>query len=299
MGAKVFISCGQVEDEKKYAENAKQALIDIGFNSDDIYIATAKRSLRAIVDNIYRELKSAEYFLFIDFDRGANGSFSVFSHQELAVASFLEIPVLAFQKKGSAERSGILKYVMANPIPFVDYEDLKKQIKLAAVAEKWNPHYQRNLSVTYDDADTTLATDVRSGLSMRFHHAKVENMHDKIIARETTVYLESYTNLSSSGSKTTIDKISELKWAGTALASIPIMPGYPRLFDCVITIDAMPGYAHIPCQTDASDYRIQLPTGSFELQYVVICDVFPPTRLKLRIDVPPATKGTAATVVQI
>lgn len=299
MAAKVFISCGQATpDETKYAECAKQALAEVGFDPHDIYVATTKHSLRAIVDNIYRQLKSVEYFLFIDFDRDAGHPFSVFSHQELAIASFLEIPVLAFQKADCSLRSGILKYVMANPIKFSDYDDLKEKIKLAVAAEKWNPAFQRNLNVTYDDADTTIATEVRSGLPMRFHHAKVTNLHDNIIARETTVYLESYSDLNAGASIAT-PKVAELKWAGTTLASVPIMPGYPRLFDCVITIDAIPGYAHIPFQTDASDYRIQLPTGSFELQYVVICDVFPPARLKLRLDVPPAIRGATASVMQI
>lgn len=300
MGATVFISCGQESfAEKEFAQVAKAALIDCGFQADDIYIATTNHSLRSVVENIYGVLKTAEYFLFIDLERPGDVSFSVFSHQELAVASFLELPVLVFQHSGARTREGIFRYVMANAVTFSDKRDLADKIKSAVKSEKWDPRYKRCLKVTYDDKDTTTAIDSTTKLPMHFHHAKVTNLHNKIIARDTTVYLESYTDLAAGGSTTVIEKLTEIKWAGTTLPNIPIMPGYPRMFDCVITVDAVPGYAFIPVQTDASDYKIQIPTGRYKLQYVVICDVFPPARLFLEIEIGPPVKGTGTVITQI
>lgn len=95
--ARVFISCGQKKDsdEAAIATAVANEVRDLGFEP---YVATARQSLRALRENIFQELTNTEYFLFIDFRRERLGDLdppeyrgSLFSHQELAIASFQEI----------------------------------------------------------------------------------------------------------------------------------------------------------------------------------------------------------------
>jgi hypothetical protein len=100
--ARVFISCGQNKGsgEQELADEIGGRLKGLGF---DPYVAVGEQSLRGLKENIFGQLNRSEYFLFVDFKREPLGKTgfhrgSLFSHQELAVASFLEIDVLAFQE---------------------------------------------------------------------------------------------------------------------------------------------------------------------------------------------------------
>ena len=93
--ARVFISCGQSKDtdEPKIAEKISKRLTALGF---DPYVAVAQQSLRGLKENIFEQLSRSEYFLFVDFKRErlegtSDHRGSLFSNQELALASFLEI----------------------------------------------------------------------------------------------------------------------------------------------------------------------------------------------------------------
>jgi hypothetical protein len=107
MKAKVFLSCGQSKgsDEPVVTERIAQKICALGF---ECYVAVAEQSLRGLRENIFAQLESSDYLVFIDFKREelkVNGGLpicrgSLFSHQELAIASFLEIPVLPLQEKG-------------------------------------------------------------------------------------------------------------------------------------------------------------------------------------------------------
>ena len=79
--------------------------------------------------NIFKRLDQSEYFLFVDFkrerfDRTDSHRGSLFSHQKLAIASFLDIAVLAFQEQGVKQNDGILGFIQANAIPFSERNKL-------------------------------------------------------------------------------------------------------------------------------------------------------------------------------
>jgi len=70
-------------------------------------------------------LAASEYFVFVDFKRERlNDTIecrgSLFSHQELAIASFLDLEVLAFQEAGVKQSDGIMGFLQANAISFTD-----------------------------------------------------------------------------------------------------------------------------------------------------------------------------------
>jgi cobalamin biosynthesis protein CbiG len=114
--ARVFISCGQRKntDEVEIAEKIRELLELKGF---DPYVAVREQTLRGLKENIFKQLSSSEYFLFIDFKREQFKGESVyrgslFSHQELAVASFLEdIELMAFRENGVKSDDGILRFL--------------------------------------------------------------------------------------------------------------------------------------------------------------------------------------------
>src|ERR1041385_8826331 len=110
--SRVFISCGQSAAELDVAGLIKQVLTDLGFEP---YVAAQVQSVRALRENIFQQLRDTEYFLFVDFRREQlvqpddviyRGS--LFSHQELAIASFIELQILAFQEEGVKKLDGIL-----------------------------------------------------------------------------------------------------------------------------------------------------------------------------------------------
>src|SRR5262245_5827304 len=66
--ARVFISCGQRRDtdEVEVARRIREAFLDAGF---DPYVAAKEQTLRGVKENIFRQLASSEYFVFVDFKR--------------------------------------------------------------------------------------------------------------------------------------------------------------------------------------------------------------------------------------
>ena len=71
------------------------------------YVAVTQQSLLAVRENVFPALRDTEYFLFLDFKREPlEGTVpgecrgSLFSHQELAIASYLEKDLIAFQEIG-------------------------------------------------------------------------------------------------------------------------------------------------------------------------------------------------------
>ena len=122
--ARVFISCGQKPEELRIAENIANVLVSMNFEP---YIARNQQTLNGVVENIFSKLNESEYFLFIDFKRERlckleNDKYvpdifhrgSLFSHQELALATFLkDMKIIAFQESGVKSEDGILRFIQA------------------------------------------------------------------------------------------------------------------------------------------------------------------------------------------
>ena len=123
MRARIFISCGQREGyESELANTIAHRLIQRGF---DPYITVEEQVLRGFTQNILPRLEESEYYLFIDFRReivlddygncmGNRGS--LFSHQELAIAAFLNKPVIAFRERAVMGRDGVSGFLQINSI---------------------------------------------------------------------------------------------------------------------------------------------------------------------------------------
>jgi hypothetical protein len=111
--ARIFVSCGQSEnsDEIGIAGAVGTELRQLGFEP---WIAVANQTLSGIQEFVFDALKNSEYFIFLDFKRerleGTSFRGSLFSHQELAIASFLGLELLAFRESGT-KLEGLLAFV--------------------------------------------------------------------------------------------------------------------------------------------------------------------------------------------
>jgi hypothetical protein len=67
MPAKVFISCGQrIGPEREAAQNIKEWFDSQGYVG---YVATEVQTLPELNQNIIQELKTSDYYLFLNFKR--------------------------------------------------------------------------------------------------------------------------------------------------------------------------------------------------------------------------------------
>ncbi len=294
--ARVFISCGQAKDtdEPAIAEAIATKLTELGF---DFYIAVLEQTLSGLKENIFRKLKESEYFLFVDFKREqleTNGSTvcrgSLFSHQELAIASFLDMEVLAFQESGVKPLDGILGILQANAIPFTDRSKLTELV-VAKVQERiknrsWEPRWKNVLTLEreptqFSDANRNAPGEPRP-FPGRFFHIDVCNRHRSKLAVNCYAYLEKAVN--SETSKELPFKTVEYKWAGYTMPNATILPKQARRLDAFWIDHRNPTKLWFNAYVDSSEY---IPTvegdGKYELTYVVVAENFPIARRRFAL----------------
>jgi hypothetical protein len=131
MNAQIFLSCGQNPeyDEPRFVQLIKNKVISLGF--EEPYVAVHRQSSRSIRENVFKQLQESDYFIWIDFkreeykDRHGNvmSRGSLFTNQELALASFLEMEIMLFQEEG-VRRDGMLSAIQGNATSFSDRNEL-------------------------------------------------------------------------------------------------------------------------------------------------------------------------------
>jgi len=299
--ARVFISCGQQKgtDEVEIAHRIFEKLEKMGFEP---YIAVEEFSLKGVKENIFRRLSESEYFIFIDFKRERlfkpkNGNFedtgkhrgSLFSHQELAIATFLDIEALAFQEEGVKENDGILKFIQANCIKFKDRHLLPDVIAEKVREKGWDPSWRNELLIERDDDDWEDAIDLQMNKKSRWYHIKVRNLHRREIARDCVAYLEKIKDLSTGEVKTS--ELVEFKWKGVNSPRVAIPPKKFRFLDAFHIYYDSQNIVHLginPFVVDFSGYyelyKLRGP-GTFELTYVVFSENFSPAKATFKLQI--------------
>lgn len=201
--ARVFISCGQAKgtDEEGIAAEIARRVDELGF---DPYIAIQEQTLRGLKANIFARLKNSEYYLFIDFKRERLSDTecrgSLFAHQELVLAAYLDIDVLAFQEQGIKKNDGIMQFIQANAVPFGDRSMLPSVVAESIRRRSWDSTWRNELVLERDpkkftDADrVTLQTGAPAGKG-RFFHVDVRNHHRTKIATNCYAYVSQIINL--------------------------------------------------------------------------------------------------------
>lgn len=300
--ARLFLSCGQREDELKWGEAVRDALDynktgGLGF---EVFFARSNQDSKAILERVFDELHEADYFVFLDFKReqftDPPGGFrgSLYCHQELALACFLKTEIAVFREddveapEGAIELNGIMKEVMSNAVSFTR----NAPDKLAAlVCEKvkskgWSleTRHRLGLSLAEDnrfrkgDVDPPNNQNLGKGKVFYFHLA-VENLHHRIAATNCYAYLASVVEEDTNTTRKL--QTCELKWVGTKLQGVRIGARQHRKIDGFIVHKASGSNqinlafwpetdaTHDPSFKQSWDRDIKL-----RVRYVVTCDEY-------------------------
>jgi hypothetical protein len=281
--AKVFVSCGQIQgsEEVEIASRIADRLVQLGY---DPYIATQEQTLRGVKENIFGQLESSEYFIFIDLKRERlvtnDSQFhrgSLFCHQELALASYLDIPLLAFQERGVMQQDGLMRFLQANSTPFSDRNLLPNVIADAVQQHEWDPRWKNQLCLERDFAQYVDATRIPENVPARYFHIRVRNLHPRKAALNCYAYLERVRDISAHRD-IRVETI-EFKWAGYTLPNAVIGAGSERRLDAFWVPHNAPNVLQFNVFADSTEFipRIRGP-GDFEMTYVVVSENFAPAR---------------------
>jgi hypothetical protein len=294
MKAQIFLSCGQNPDydEPRFVQLIKDKIISLGF--DEPYVAVHKQSPRSIRENVFRQMQESDYFIWIDFKReeikDTAGNMilrgSLFTNQELALASFIEMEIMLFQEEG-VQRDGMLNAIQGNATSFSDRNNLPNLIEDEIKRREWTTQTRNTLALSvYPHSDRRLDQIEADGRFSRPFHIQVENLHHRKDARNCFAYLDEVVDLNSNRNISKDEKWEtvEFKWARTRLASVRIAPRpFHRNFDAVWLFENRErkiemGFFNpiVPSPTDYFPH--QLRPGRYRLTFIVVSDNFVPVR---------------------
>lgn len=295
--ARVFISCGQKKDSKEptIATEIAKGLRDVGF---DPYIAVEQQTLRDLKRNVFDEVANSEYFLFIDFKREAlEGKAcnrgSLFAHQELALASYLELDLLAFREDGVKKDDGILQFIQGNLFPFTERATLPNEV-ISHVQQRiakgeWSPTWRNELKFNRTPGQF-VDMPHQDASRWRYFHIDIRNLHRRRTAMNCFAYLESVKD--SSGENIPM-KTFELKWEAYTLPNAHILAGRERSFDAFCIKHDRPIEMRFLGTCDAFYVQPQiLRPGKYELTYFVVADNFPPVRRSFTLQLGESVEST-------
>ena len=294
MVGKVFISCGQrslnekkvaeqvgpsPQDEKKIAEQVETILRE-EFHLNP-YLAFKIQSLDDIM-TIISELRSSDYYLFIDFLRDPKNlgdwSYSLFTHQELALAYHLGFrnEMIALRQERTTQKGakleGFLRYVLGNPEPFRDEAELLDKIRFLIREKGWTADYSRNLVVSGGEWTLPLQYTDHTGTSTeKVWQVRVDNKRPDIAAVGAVCILDYIKT--ADGTKTERQDRAYLKWAGQQGYERTILPQDFGLIDLFAIRPDTPG-VFLHSLRDTLREPILIVDGDYELFFKVFSQGF-------------------------
>lgn len=312
MNAKIFLSCGQKDEEQELANRIAKRLEklrapgragpDAGFHC---YVAVADQSLDGLRENIFHQLETSEYFVFLDFKRDPLGDGrecrgSLFTNQELAVASYLSKPAILFQEAGVRQLDGMLSVFHANLAIFDDRCRLEDQVA-AAVDEKlrtgeWSTNWSDELVIEVPTTRFSKSGEARPGSApglIEYYHLGVSNQHNSKVALNCCVLLESIVACPGSAPVRPFDPV-ELKWAGAPLTlpNVIIPAAAMRRFDCFKIRHDTPAMIEFYTLTDATEFSpVITAPGVYDITYCVSSSNMELVRRTVRIEHPGEIRG--------
>ena len=285
--ARVFISCGQLKEHEKRAGTEIVAHFESrGFET---YFADRVHSAQGLTESIFEALRESEYFVFVNFRRERLGwkkrwRGSLFVNQEIAIATFLEIPTIGFVETGVV-REGVADYHIHNAVEFSDAAEIAEN--LAELSADWDPQSVNELAIRYDPQATTRGIQLDSDGSPKsdWYHLEISNRSKHTHAFECAAYVTEILDLAAK-SPIPIPTV-ELNWAAIGEATTNIMSGTTRDLDAVFVVhgEAQVRFHPRKLMTTNPRYRLDpLPPGRYAVEFTVISANFAPVAKRLFLE---------------
>lgn len=278
--AQVFISCGQItKEEKEIGTTVVKYFEKRGFAP---YFAEEVHSPLGLTQNIYDNLRESEYFVCINFNREDSDFGSLFVQQELAIASFQNLPLVAFHEPGIKLR-GISKYLQVNSIEFSSVNDIMGNLDKKTKA--WDPKSKNQFSLVFGNEHLNVVIYNQNQLLSNWYHIIVENLSSLFSARNCYSFVESIYDLKN---KKEIFGKNEYKnglvWAGTGIVTVNIPYGAKKDIDAIYTIQGSSSWIFQEINTSTIYKYPQLTDGKYKIIYALHSDNFPSTRIELQVE---------------
>jgi hypothetical protein len=283
VAGKVFVSCGQRNHERTIAERIALLLRrEFGLGT---YLAFKTQSLSDIM-TITEELRSSDYYLFVDFLRSPTGAqdlpCSLFTHQELALAHHLGFRDMIALKQNGAPLEGFLRYVLSNPESFDGEDDLLEKITRMVRARGWSPTYSRNLVLAGLQTYGPLVYQDHTGPNtMKVWNAKIENRRPDVAAVRTVCILD---QIESQGRDFPSPDRAYLKWSGQHSYENTILPEDLAEVTLCCTHQNETGLFLVSARDEVPRSPILHENGSYLLRFKVFSEGFPPLRFTVDFD---------------
>lgn len=304
MPGKVFISCGQKsEEEKDIANNIASWFRDQGF---DPYIAIEVQSILDLNGGVIGELKTSDYYLFINFRRekilSDDGNFyrgSVYTNQELAIAYTMGFDKIIFLNQVDARREGMFASIVSNTPEFASFDELLSNVKKAVNKAQWDPNYSRNLVMSNLHWSSSIIHfgDHTGQRDIKALYIRVENKREDAGAIDTVVRLAHI--VKPNGKRIRSPDRSHLKSAGASNRfSQTIWPQSHVSYD-ILALDMNNQTQIFLCsELDVIPRQpIISQTGMHQLEYEVFSQGFPSLKFTVELNNTGNHNNTTATLL--
>ena len=317
--SRVFLSGGLWRGSERRTKIAvERAVRKLGFEP---YLATREQTLAGLNENVLRRLEESEYFLFVDFARplprkrtvrNIKWGFprSLYSHQELAVATYLRLDPLIFQEKRPFEAGdsseGFLKFLQGNCTTFAARTQLSRivtrEINRRLKEKEWKPGWQRGVFLPSVPLPTTEAVDEDLGnAATRNFHLEIANGDWRRTVWHCAIHVARIESLTTHQPRE--PRPVELKFDSVRASDVLIPAGGRRKFailrtpyDRRVLRSFVPAphawtYALLDFNVFLSDYRgtyseyLLSGPDTYDVTLRVSTDLFPETNFRVRVHV--------------
>jgi len=292
MPGKVFISCGQNSaQERQTTQDVSVWLSGQGFTP---YVAIRAATILDLNSGIIDELRSSDYYLFINFKReeisrgGGGGSIfrgSVYTNQELAIAYALGFEHMILLNQQGTTPEGVHAFIVSNIPEFANHTDVLTLVQNAIADARWSSSFSRHL--TFDNLNWVgplFFTDHTGKRQVRGLQARIKNNRPDKGAINCVARLAFITD--PSGSKSPCFDRSPLKITGQIGYSQTIWPSNYGEFDLLAVDISAPSHVYLLSSLDVVPRQeIIKQMGHYILEYEVYSIGFPVLQFKIDFDV--------------
>jgi len=306
MSARVFISCGQsTAEERQATAQIRRWFLKRGFTP---YVAIEAQSLADINSGIIRELKRADYYVFIDYrrehvvprpDLAGDSSQqryrgSLFTNQELAIAFLLGFENAIFLQQEGVEPEGLLRYMASNAQRFAALEEVPGLVEKLVIERQWDPEYSRHLALGTTHWTRPLRYADHTGVrTARVLQVDIHNRRSDLVAMGSIARLKQIVD-PDGRTRTQVDR-SPLKTTGQQGYAQPIWPESHAAWDLLAISMEQPATIYLNSSLDvAPRHPVISSPGDHLLEYEVFAEHFPALEFGVKLCVLARPEATSA-----